>query len=351
MKLNPRDCCLEDICIEAVVIPELKLSNVERHIFCADFVECADHAALEDRPKAFNRISVHSANDVLALAVVNRGVLEFLIQPAITIPSVCCQQADLVRHNLVDEIKSGLSRHVFQNASNDAALALHGTNERNLASGLAAAHSVVTFIPMAVPILAADIGFINLDNPREFGFRLYKRGTNFVAHTVRCLVRAKAHLSLNLQCANSFLAGQHQVHDLEPLAQRLVCVFKDRARDMRKAITLIGRALVALPLEGHRANRKHFHRTTARANHAVGPTSLNQIRLAGILIASRKHGLELGLGHLVNWLGAARCHFRDSLSLRTGNESQCITFSVPVKRQIIALAMASLTEAIGRSVT
>jgi hypothetical protein len=334
----------KDVRIETVVVAELKFSNVQRHIFRADFVERADHAALEDRPEALNRVGVNRTDDILALAVVNRGVREFLVQPAVAVPSIGCEQANLVGYNLVDEIKSGFSGYVFQNARHDVALTLHSADQRRLAGRLAATHPVVPLIPMTVAILAANIGFINLDNASKLCFRLNQRRADFVAHAVRRLVRAKAHLPLNLQRANSFLAGQHQVYDLEPLPQRLVGVLKDRARDVREAIALIWRALVALPLEGHRANRKHFHRTTARANHAVGPTSLNQIRLAGILIASRKHGLELGLGHLVNWLGAARCHFRDSLSLRTGNESQCITFSVPVKRQIIALAMASLTE-------
>jgi len=42
--------------IEAVVIAELKFSDIERHIFGAHFAERADHAAFEDRPEAFNRV-------------------------------------------------------------------------------------------------------------------------------------------------------------------------------------------------------------------------------------------------------------------------------------------------------
>jgi hypothetical protein len=37
----------EDICIHSVIISELKLRDVERHIFGADFVERADHARLK----------------------------------------------------------------------------------------------------------------------------------------------------------------------------------------------------------------------------------------------------------------------------------------------------------------
>lgn len=54
-------CCYrgpEDIGIVPVVVTELKLRDVQRHVFAADPVECADHAALEDAPEAFNRIGV-----------------------------------------------------------------------------------------------------------------------------------------------------------------------------------------------------------------------------------------------------------------------------------------------------
>jgi hypothetical protein len=54
-------CRAENIGIKAVVIAELKLRDVQRHVFGAHFVERADYAVLEDRPEAFNRIVVNSA--------------------------------------------------------------------------------------------------------------------------------------------------------------------------------------------------------------------------------------------------------------------------------------------------
>jgi hypothetical protein len=41
----------ENVRITAVVISELKFGDIQRHIFGTHFVECADNAALEDRPK------------------------------------------------------------------------------------------------------------------------------------------------------------------------------------------------------------------------------------------------------------------------------------------------------------
>jgi hypothetical protein len=46
----------EDIHVLPVVVAELKFSNVQRHIFGADFVERAGHCPFEDRPKSLNRV-------------------------------------------------------------------------------------------------------------------------------------------------------------------------------------------------------------------------------------------------------------------------------------------------------
>ncbi len=40
----------KDVCVIPIVVAELKLSDIQRHIFGADLVERADNAALEDRP-------------------------------------------------------------------------------------------------------------------------------------------------------------------------------------------------------------------------------------------------------------------------------------------------------------
>ena len=68
MLLNRRS---ENILVLSVVIPELELCNVERQIFLADLVEGADDAALDQRPEAFDGLSVDRADDVLAARMVN----------------------------------------------------------------------------------------------------------------------------------------------------------------------------------------------------------------------------------------------------------------------------------------
>lgn len=61
----------EDIGIEAIVIAELELGNIERHVFGAHLVESADNAAFEDRSKTFDGVGVDRTNNVLLAVVID----------------------------------------------------------------------------------------------------------------------------------------------------------------------------------------------------------------------------------------------------------------------------------------
>jgi len=301
MQSTSGDSRSKNIRIGAVIVPELKLRDVERKIFGTDFVERADYATLEDRPKTFNRIRVHRADNVLLFFVMH-GLARIFLQARIDLMFVSRQETDFVRHSFANKSLNARLVYMFKHAGDDVALALDGADDRGLASASAAAFAVVALVPVAVLILAADPSFINLHDAAQLRFRLHHRRADFMGHIQRRLVRAKAQLPLNLKRANTFLAGRHKVHDLKPLAKRLVCVLKNCARDMGEAVALIRRTLIALPLVGHRTDRKDFYRTTARANDASGPTAGDQVSLAGIFV--RKGRLKLGFRHLVNGLGA-----------------------------------------------
>ena len=70
----------EDVRVLPVVVTELELGDIERHIFAAHFVECADYAALEDRPESFNGLSVDCADDILTARMVNGRVWIILVE-------------------------------------------------------------------------------------------------------------------------------------------------------------------------------------------------------------------------------------------------------------------------------
>jgi hypothetical protein len=85
--LASRDRRSEDVRILSVVVAELKFGNIERHVLAADLVECADNAALEDRPKAFNRVRVNRTDNVFVCGVIDDFMLRenlvkvFVIRP------------------------------------------------------------------------------------------------------------------------------------------------------------------------------------------------------------------------------------------------------------------------------
>ena len=87
----------KDIRVVAIIITELKLGDIERKVFFADLVEGANATALDQRPEAFNRISMHCADDVFAYSVVDDGVRVFFIEVLVTYPLVSNQQTDFVR--------------------------------------------------------------------------------------------------------------------------------------------------------------------------------------------------------------------------------------------------------------
>ena len=52
----------ENVVVKTIIVAELELDNIERHVFGAYLVESTDNLALEDRPEALNRLSADSSN-------------------------------------------------------------------------------------------------------------------------------------------------------------------------------------------------------------------------------------------------------------------------------------------------
>lgn len=290
----------ENVRIAPMVVAELKFRDVQRHIFGADLVERAHDAALEDRPEAFNRIGVHCADNV-ALGAVHHGLPVVFLQVVVNLVFICRENADIGRNHFANEMLCGILGDAAQSAGDHIALAADSADHWRFTGPCAARFAVVFLIPMPVGVFAANPCFVNFDNAAQLGFRLDKSGADFVAHGMRGPVRAEAHYALDLQGANSLFAGQHQMHDAEPLAQGLVRVLEDGPGDMREAVALSG-ASVALPFESHRADRKHFDVSTARAGNAARPAASNEILRAGLFIGERR--FELRDCHLMNWAGA-----------------------------------------------
>src|SRR5215468_708243 len=137
-------------------------------------------------------------------------------------------------------------------------------------------------------IFAADLVEDNAHQLTEF--RISETGTNAVAHIVRGCVAAKTHHAVNLESGDTFLAGQHQIDDLEPLPHWLVGVFEDRANQDGEPIAALIAAL-ALPVERAGLQLIDLRAAATRAMNAVRPTTIGQILLASVV--SRKQFFEL----------------------------------------------------------
>jgi hypothetical protein len=84
----------KNVCILAIVVAELELGNVERHVLGAHLVERAHHAALEDRPEAFDGLCMNRADNILSLGMINGSRAGNLLQGRCSQPIDRCR-ADL----------------------------------------------------------------------------------------------------------------------------------------------------------------------------------------------------------------------------------------------------------------
>ena len=149
---------------------------------------------------------------------------------------------------------------------------------------------------MSVPVLAADIGFIDFYDAHELTeLVIGKSGANTVTHIMGGRVGAEAEHALYLQGTNAFLARQHQVNNFEPRFERDIGVFEDRAHQDRKPISL-GRAGWAFPFEWHSLQCIDTIASAVWAPDAFWPAKRNKIRFASII--GREQLIELSDSHL-----------------------------------------------------
>ena len=290
----------KDIRVLAVVVPELKLGDIERQIFLADLVEASHDAALDERPEALDGLSMNRADDILPVRMVDYAVVvPFLRELAIAGPSICAKQTDPLRNGFVNERGQGGHLDVGDHTSHDVALALDRADDNRFASAARSAASVAAFVLMAVFCKAADEGFIDFDDTAKLVDILSKSDADLVAHEPSGLVGTEAHIPLDLQGAHSLFADKHQMNDTKPILERLVRVFKDCAGEMRKAIAgrPAGSALRALPVMAGREG-VNLGIAAARADDSLRPSANDQVSAAMIFV--REQLIELHRSQLMD---------------------------------------------------
>lgn len=165
MKLARADRFPEDVVVQAVVIPERELRNVERQGLRADLVERADHAALQDRPEAFDGLRVDRADDVLALGVIDAPV-PLGVQMRVCGPLVGADERNAVGYRFRDEGPQDLSAGRLDHARDDVPAALDRAGDDGLvhATPDRVARRLGADALVLVGPLAADEGLIDLND-------------------------------------------------------------------------------------------------------------------------------------------------------------------------------------------
>lgn len=102
---------------------------------------------------------------------------------------------------------------------------------------------------------------------------------------------------MDLQGANTLLANQHQIDDLEPNPQRHIGILEDRPNQDGEPIALV-RAVPAKPMEWPSLQFPNLFVPTARALHSTRPAASRQISLTGFVI--REQFVELIRSHLLS---------------------------------------------------
>src|ERR1700730_4812622 len=272
------NCRSENVRVLPVVITELKLGNIEWHIFPAHFVERADNTALEDRPEALDGLRMDRADDVLASRMVNGSVWIIIVERIIAGILISAKQADLVRNGLAYECGESVGIDVCNYPRDHIALAADGADDRRFA-GTDASGSIAAaaLIPMPVLSQAADESFIDFDNAAELIDVLHESGSDLVTHGPCCFIRTEAHITLNLQCAHAFLANEHQMDNAIPVPQRLIRVLENRPGDVGKPVGDTISAVHTFPLESHGFKLIDVTASATRAADTFGPSARNEI--------------------------------------------------------------------------
>src|SRR5260370_802366 len=243
----------EDVLVMPVIVAELELRDVQVQILSADLVEASDDAALDQRPEAFDCIGVDCADNampnVMAITVIDGFVREAVLPAETMVASeiVSAEQTNLRRNGFFDEAFKRADLNVRDDAGYDVAFSLYRTNNDGLVAS-AAPLGVLSLVLMPIGVLAADIGFIDLNNTAKLLYIFDQCGSDLMAHQPSGFVGTKAHDSLYLECRNPLLTGQHHVNHAIPIAERLVRVLEDFAGYVRKSGAVLRSTFVALPM-------------------------------------------------------------------------------------------------------
>src|ERR1700690_2048006 len=178
--------------------------------------------------------------NVETVAVLDSFVRILLWNGVVSAVIVGGDQADLVRDRLSDEMVEHVDSGPINDPRDNIALTLNCADDNRFVPRAAARFAGAIWRPSAVTIaaLSANVGLIDFNDAHEFAkFLVSETGAQPMAHVPSSLVRPETHVTVDLQCADSLFAGEHQMQHAEPFAERLIGVLEDCPGDMGEAVS------------------------------------------------------------------------------------------------------------------
>jgi hypothetical protein len=302
--------CAKNVCVLAIVVPELELREVQRQVFLTDMVVVANDSALQEAPKVLDIVRMNLAAYILASAVADCFVREaYRVQMGIATPFIGRYKVDFVAHSLAHEAIEGHGVRLLDNLADYVALPRDGSDHCSFS---AQASDVLPFIPVAILVFTVDAGFVDFDDAHELReFSVLHRSPESMAEIPRGRI-GRSNLALDLFRADAFLRVQDAPQNLEPRAERIVSVLENRPCDDREAIARFA-ALGALPVPRTPLQVVNLIIPATRAFHnAIQPTAIFQILFAGVFVRKRRHQFTQGHHAMKNSSDLKLCQVLDN---------------------------------------
>jgi hypothetical protein len=183
----------------------------------------------------------------------------------------------------------------FDQFANDIALACDCSDDSHF---VRTAGRMSFFVPMAVFVLAPDVGLVYFN----FAHELWEIGIlhgrpDTMAHIPGRAVVPTSDLSVNLQGANTLLALCHQIDDLEPSTQGVIGVLENGLGDNRETVAIPTAAFLVFadPMEWAVFKLIYLFIVAARAAYSIRPAHRLEETFTRFLSREPLH--HFGQGH------------------------------------------------------
>lgn len=283
----------EHVGILAVVMAIAELGQVQRQVVLTYLVIRADHAPLEQAPKAVQVRGVDISAHILTLEMIDGLVRELSFESGIAGMFVGRHQRHLFAHRIPDKIAHGYTVRILDDLTDHIALTSNRANDTNLPTSDSG--SAATFATMSVLVFPADVGFIDFNLAHQLAeSAVLHGGADAMAQIPSGAIGPAPDHTVNLKGADPLLALKHQIENLKPRLERVIGILKNRLGDDRKAIAVPSAARLGFadPVKRTGLECIHVLIIASRTLHAMWPAPFLQILFAGFFGGEAIHRLR-----------------------------------------------------------